>query len=81
MVSPRKLTPVAGQAVSLLRRRDEERDLQIRYQVPAVIAAPVKRHQVIGELIVEEHGELVAVVPVVSPKSVAATSVLSTALR
>jgi D-alanyl-D-alanine carboxypeptidase (penicillin-binding protein 5/6) len=76
-----QLTPVAGQAVSLLRRRDEERDLQIRYQVPTVIGAPVQRHQVIGELIVEEHGQLLAVVPVVSPKTVAAGSVLSAALR
>jgi D-alanyl-D-alanine carboxypeptidase (penicillin-binding protein 5/6) len=76
-----QLTPVAGRAVSLLRRRDEERDLQVRYQVPTMIAAPVKRHQVIGELIVEEHGALVAVVPVVSPKHVAASSVLSAALR
>jgi len=75
-----QLTPVAGRAVSLLRRRDEERDLQIRYQVPTVIAAPVKRHQVIGELIVQEHGELVAVVPVVSPQSISASSVLSAAL-
>jgi D-alanyl-D-alanine carboxypeptidase (penicillin-binding protein 5/6) len=76
-----QLAPVAGQAVSLLRRRDEERDLQVRYQVPTLITAPITRHQVIGELVVEEHGELVAVVPVVSPKNVAASSVLSTALR
>ncbi len=76
-----RLTPIAGQAVSLLRRRDEERDLQVRYQVPAVIAAPVKRHQVIGELIVEERGQLLAVVPVLSPKSVSAGSVLSAALH
>jgi len=75
-----QLTPVAGRAVSLLRRRDEERDLQVRYQVPTMILAPVKRHQTIGELIVEEHGAIVAVIPVVSPSSVAASGVLSAAL-
>jgi D-alanyl-D-alanine carboxypeptidase (penicillin-binding protein 5/6) len=76
-----ELTPVAGQAVSLLRRRDEERDLQVRYQVPSFVTAPIKRRQVIGELVVEERGALVAVVPVVSPRSVAASSVFSTALQ
>jgi len=76
-----RLTPIAGQAVSLLRRRDEERDFQVRYQVPALIAAPVKRDQVIGELIVEEHGRLMAVVPVLSPRTVAGKSILSAALR
>jgi D-alanyl-D-alanine carboxypeptidase len=73
------MTPVAGRSFSVLRRRDQERDLQVRYQLPAMIAAPVKRNQVIGELIVEEHGELVAVIPLVSPKNVAAGSVRSAA--
>jgi D-alanyl-D-alanine carboxypeptidase (penicillin-binding protein 5/6) len=72
-----QITPVAGQTLSLLSRRDEERDLQVRYQFPAVVEAPLKRHQPIGEVIVEERGELVAVIPALSPRSVASTGIMS----
>lgn len=75
-----QLTPVAGQTFSLLRRRDEERDLRVRYQVPAVLAAPIARQQQIGEVIVEEHDQLLAVIPLLSPKRVASTSILSASL-
>ncbi|MFI5397800.1 MAG: D-alanyl-D-alanine carboxypeptidase family protein [Candidatus Binatia bacterium] len=75
-----QLTPVAGQTLSLLRRRDDERDLQLRYQVPVAVRAPLNRHQEIGEVIVEEKGQLVAVIPILSPAGVAATSVLSAGL-
>ncbi len=74
-----QLTPVAGRTLSVLRRRDDERDLQLRYQLPATLAAPVKRHQPVGEIVVEERGRLVGVVPLLSPATVAATSVLSAA--
>jgi len=76
-----ELRPVFGQSVSLLRRRDEERDLQVHYQLPAVLAAPIQRHQQVGEVIVEERGELIAVVPVLSPVNVPTTSILSAALH
>jgi D-alanyl-D-alanine carboxypeptidase (penicillin-binding protein 5/6) len=75
-----QITPVAGQTVSVLSGRDQERDLQVRYQFPAVLMAPVQRHQPVGEVIVEEKGKLIAVIPVVSPQSVASTSVLSAAV-
>jgi hypothetical protein len=65
---------------SLLRRRDDERDLQLRYQLPVAVRAPLQRHQAIGEVIVEEKGQLVAVIPILSPIGVAATSVLSAGL-
>ena len=76
-----ELRPVFGQSVSLLRRRDEERDLQLHYQLPAILAAPIQRHQQVGEVIVEERGELIAVVPVLSPVNVPTTSILSAALH
>jgi D-alanyl-D-alanine carboxypeptidase (penicillin-binding protein 5/6) len=75
-----QVTPVAGQTLSLLRRRDDERDLQLRYQLPVAVRAPLHRHQAIGEVIVEEKGQLVAVIPILSPTGVAATSVLSAGL-
>jgi D-alanyl-D-alanine carboxypeptidase (penicillin-binding protein 5/6) len=75
-----QLTPILGQTASLLRRRDEEHDLQIHYQLPSVLAAPVRRDQEIGEVIVQERGRLVAVIPVLSPVDVTSTSTLSAAL-
>jgi serine-type D-Ala-D-Ala carboxypeptidase (penicillin-binding protein 5/6) len=75
-----QLTPVAGQTFSLLRRRDEERNLQIRYQLPTVLTPPLQRHQTIGEVIIEEKGQLVAVVPVLSPTKIVSTRILSAAL-
>jgi hypothetical protein len=64
-----QVTPVAGGSVSLSRRRGEERHVQVRYQLPGVVMAPVARDQAVGELIVEEQGQLVAVVPVLSPSA------------
>jgi D-alanyl-D-alanine carboxypeptidase (penicillin-binding protein 5/6) len=74
-----RLTPVAGQTLSLLRRRDDERDLQLRYQLPATLAAPLRRQEPVGEIVVEERGKLLGVVPALSPVAVAATGILSVA--
>ncbi len=74
-----QVTPVAGGAVSLLRRRGEERHVQVRYQLPGVVLAPVARDQAVGELIVEEDGQLVAVVPVLSPSAVGVSGILTAA--
>jgi len=71
-----QLTPIAGAAFSLLRQREHERDLQLRYQVPTALDAPVRRHQAVGEIIVEEKGQLVTVVPLLSPTDVSAVGVL-----
>ena len=75
-----QIRPVAGQSLSLLSRRDVERDLQVRYQLPAVLIAPLKPHQPIGELIVEEGGAVIAVIPVLCPRTVTSTGMLSAAL-
>ncbi|MFI5364941.1 MAG: D-alanyl-D-alanine carboxypeptidase family protein [Candidatus Binatia bacterium] len=75
-----RLTPVAGDSFSLLRQRDQERNLQIRYQLPAVLTAPLQRNEPIGEVIIEEKGQLVAVVPALSPVKVMSTRMLSAAL-
>jgi serine-type D-Ala-D-Ala carboxypeptidase (penicillin-binding protein 5/6) len=73
------ITPVAGRTFSLLRPRGREEDLQIHYQLPTALRAPLRRGQPIGEVIVEERGRMLAVVPVVSPAAVAAKSILSAA--
>jgi serine-type D-Ala-D-Ala carboxypeptidase (penicillin-binding protein 5/6) len=77
---PAQVTPVAGQTVSLLRRRDEERDFQVRYQLPTRMAAPLTRFQPLGEVIVEEKGKLFAVIPAVSPEAVVSAGILSAAI-
>jgi D-alanyl-D-alanine carboxypeptidase (penicillin-binding protein 5/6) len=76
----RDVTPVAGKTFSLLRRRDEEHDLQLRYQLPMVVTAPLKRHQQVGEIIVEEKGQLIGVVPALSPVEVRSGGFLAAAL-
>jgi serine-type D-Ala-D-Ala carboxypeptidase (penicillin-binding protein 5/6) len=72
-----QLTPVAMRTLSLLRQRGDECDLELRYQLPAAVSAPLKRQQLIGEVIVEQKGQLLAVIPLSSPISVAAEGVLS----
>ncbi len=74
-----EVTPVAGKTFSLLRRRDEEHDLQLRYQLPPLLTAPIKRQQQIGEIIVEEKGQLIGVVPVLSATRVGGTGILASA--
>ena len=76
-----QLTPIAGQAFSMLRRRGEERDLQLRCQLPAALAAPVRRQQPLGEIVIEERGTLLGVIPLLSPSAVPSNSVLSAALH
>ena len=73
------VTPVAGKTFTLLRRRDEEHDLQLRYQLPALLTAPIKHHQQIGEIIIEEKGQLIGVVPVLSATKVRAAGILAAA--
>ncbi len=75
-----QLTPITGQTFSLLHRRDEERDLQVRYQLPTMLTAPLNRHEPIGEIIVEEKGALIGVIPVLSPSNVVTSGILSAAL-
>lgn len=74
-----EVTPVAGKTFSLLRRRDEEHDLQLRYQLPPLLTAPIKRQQQIGEIIVEEKGQLIGVVPVLSATRVGGAGILASA--
>jgi len=72
-----QLTPVASRNLSLLRQRGDECELELRYQLPAAVTAPLKRQQLIGEVIVEQKGELLAVIPLSSPISVAVGGIMS----
>ncbi|HUI26653.1 MAG TPA: serine hydrolase [Candidatus Kryptonia bacterium] len=67
-----QLIPVAAAGCSLLRRHDEEHHFEIGFQVPDALTAPIARDQRIGEIIVREDGQVLAVVPAVSPADFAA---------
>jgi D-alanyl-D-alanine carboxypeptidase (penicillin-binding protein 5/6) len=75
------IVPVASDSFSVLRRGSEERRLTLRYQLPEVVFAPLREGDRVGELIIEEQGELVAVIPVLSPSDVARAGLLSVAAR
>ena len=72
-----QVTPAAGGTFAVLRRRDEDRDLQLHYQLPSALTAPIERDQPIGEIVVEEQGQVLAVIPVLSGSSVPVTGVLA----
>lgn len=55
--------------------------LAFRLQLPAEVAAPVEVHQPMGELVVEQAGHLLAVVPLVAPQAIAPSGWLDTARR
>lgn len=55
--------------------------LAFRLQLPSEIAAPVEVHQPLGELVVEQEGRLLAVVPLVAPQAIASSGWLDTAHR
>ncbi len=68
-----KLVPIAGQGFRLpMRRSGPEPGLQIRYQLPSAVTAPVRRGEVLGEVIIELDGKVLAVIPALSPNSIAA---------
>lgn len=53
--------------------------LAFRLQLPSEITAPVEVHQPLGELVVEQEGRLLAVVPLVAPQAIAPSGWLDTA--
>jgi len=75
-----QLTPMAGQTFSLLHWRGAEPNLQVRYQLPTVLTPPIERQQQIGEVIIEENGAVLAVIPALSPINVSHAGILSAAL-
>lgn len=65
------LRPVAGRGSSFLIRRGEAKELEVSFQVPAIVAAPIEENQSLGEIIVRDGDEIVAVIPAVAPRAVA----------
>lgn len=68
--------PVAAEGVSMLIRKGERRDLQVRLQMPSVIAAPIAKDQLLGEIIIHDADRIFDVVPAVSPLDVTSNPLL-----
>ena len=61
------LQPIAATDASFLLRKGEDADLKIFLQLPAVVSAPIARHQVLGEMVVRNSQRTVATIPALSP--------------
>jgi len=61
------LQPIAATNAAFLPRKGENEDFQVSLQLPLVVAAPVFRHQVLGEVVVYNGDQIVAVIPALSP--------------
>jgi len=72
---------VAAEPWALTTQSVSPPGLSFRLQLPTEIEAPVEVHQPLGELVVEEHGRVLAVVPLVAPQAIAPSGWLDTARR
>ncbi len=66
------IAPVATRSFTYFQRRGapSSQAVSLRYQIPMRLRAPVERNAVVGELIVERDGKIVAVIPARSPQRV-----------
>jgi serine-type D-Ala-D-Ala carboxypeptidase (penicillin-binding protein 5/6) len=69
--SAASVRPVAGRGSSFLLRKGEEKQLEVSFQVPTTIAAPVAANQPLGEIIVRDGQQIVAIIPAVAPSPIA----------
>jgi D-alanyl-D-alanine carboxypeptidase len=72
---------VAAERWAVTTRAAAPSGLSFRLQLPTEIEAPVEVHQPLGELVVEENGRVLAVVPLVAPQAIAPSGWLDTARR
>jgi D-alanyl-D-alanine carboxypeptidase (penicillin-binding protein 5/6) len=72
---------VAGEPWSLTTLQGSPPDLAFRLQLPTEINAPVEVGQPLGELVVEQKGRVLAVVPLVAPQAIAPSGWLDTVRR
>lgn len=72
---------VAAEPWAMTTRQEGSAAIGFRLQLPAEIEAPVEVHQPLGELVVEQEGRVLAVVPLVAPQAIAPSGWLDTAQR
>jgi serine-type D-Ala-D-Ala carboxypeptidase (penicillin-binding protein 5/6) len=61
------LQPVAATDAAFLLRKGEAEDFHISLQLPPVVAAPIARHQVLGEVVIRNSTRVLAIIPALSP--------------
>ena len=64
------LRPIAAETSSYLLRRDEVRDLQVRFQVPSIVSAPIVKDQPLGEIIIHDGDGVLDVIPALAPADI-----------
>lgn len=72
---------VAAEPWAMTTRQQGSAPLGFRLQLPSEIEAPVEVHQPLGELVVEQDGRVLGVVPLVAPQAIAPSGWLDTAQR
>lgn len=68
------LRPVAAETLTYLVRNEDKNDLHITFQLPAIVSAPIAKHQELGEIIVRDQEKILDVIPAISPVDVAGVS-------
>jgi D-alanyl-D-alanine carboxypeptidase (penicillin-binding protein 5/6) len=61
------LRPIAATDAAFLLRKSEAEDFHISLQLPPVVAAPISRHQVLGEVVIRNSKRVLAIIPALSP--------------
>jgi D-alanyl-D-alanine carboxypeptidase (penicillin-binding protein 5/6) len=64
------LQPIAARGASLLVRKEDIEDLKIVQQLPSVISAPIVRDQVVGQVVVRNNDQTIAIIPAISPRDI-----------
>lgn len=61
------IQPIAATDAAFLMKKNDVDDVRVFLQLPSVVAAPIARYQVVGEVVVRNHDRVLAVIPAVSP--------------
>jgi D-alanyl-D-alanine carboxypeptidase len=72
---------VAAEPWAMTTQQSSPAAIGLRLQLPSEVEAPVEVHQPLGELVVEQGGRVLAVVPLVAPQAIAPSGWLDTAQR
>jgi serine-type D-Ala-D-Ala carboxypeptidase (penicillin-binding protein 5/6) len=76
-----RFNAVAAEGWAITTPNVAHSNLALRLQLPTEIDAPVEVHQPLGELVVEQGGRVLTVVPLVAPQAIAPSGWLDTAHR
>jgi D-alanyl-D-alanine carboxypeptidase (penicillin-binding protein 5/6) len=76
-----RVLPIAAETMTLIQPRRQAAQLAVRYQMASQLEAPLTRAQQVGEVIIEQDGVILGVVPAILPADVPAVGMLATARR